>query len=184
MPTPAPRQISLREHQLLGDYLDSTRDNLDRMAREFSRAYGSLSKPHRRAERAVKAINELKAALDSKVKQLFPQRGIRVYHPRSQTRRGKTIFYYSGWNSPHILWRVSRGGWLNQPMFRATPNEGWWYLEGIGLPGIPLEFIPNDPEGGWDNPGQVSRARYQMIPDVVWLKDGVVSDVRPPSFIT
>ena len=99
--------------------------------------------------------------------------------------RGKTIYYLSAWQTPHILWRNLGGEWTNSALLPAGggrfPGENLYALKGIGTPGRPLEFVPNDGGSQWDNPGGVANTNYTALPDAVFLQDGQVYDFRPPA---
>ena len=103
--------------------------------------------------------------------------------PPPAPHAGKTIYYNTGWTNPHILWRVSgTTSWTNTPLAPVFP--GVFLLEGVGTPGRPLEFVPNENSLQWDNPGGVPEANYSALPDAVWLRDGQVYDYQPPPSFT
>lgn len=103
--------------------------------------------------------------------------------PPPAPHAGKTIYYVTGWTNPQILWRVlGTTNWTNTPLAPVFP--GVFLLEGIGTPGRPLEFVPNDGGSQWDNPGGVSGANYSALPDAVWLVDGQIYDCQPPATFT
>jgi predicted alpha/beta superfamily hydrolase len=92
---------------------------------------------------------------------------------------GKTIYYVTGWTTPHILWnRPGTSEWINAPMRPVRP--GLFVLDAIGTPGRPLEFVPNDGAGRYDNPGNVSGVNYFARSEAVWLRDGQIYDYEPP----
>jgi predicted alpha/beta superfamily hydrolase len=100
--------------------------------------------------------------------------------PPPAPHAGKTIYYATGWTSPHILWnRPGTSEWINTPLAPAAP--GLFVLDEVGVPGRPLTFVPNDGSGTYDNPGGVSGVNYTASPDAVWLRDGQIHDHAPPS---
>ena len=100
--------------------------------------------------------------------------------PPPAPHTGKTIYYVTGWTSPHILWnQPGTTNWINT---RLTPvSPGVFLLDGAGTPGRPLEFVPNNGSGSYDNPGSVSGVNYLTSADAVWLRDGQIHDYVPPS---
>jgi len=103
--------------------------------------------------------------------------------PPPAPHNGKAIYYVTGWSNPHILWRVlGTTNWINTPLTPAAP--GLFVLDGVGTPGRPLEFVPNNAGLLWDNPGGVSGANYLALPDAVWLRDGQIYDDQPPASFT
>ena len=100
--------------------------------------------------------------------------------PPPAPHRGKTIYYATGWTNPHILWKQpGTTNWINTPLASVSP--GLFVLDGVGVPGLPLEFTPNDGASQWDNPGGVANANYLALPDAVWLREGQIHDYAPPS---
>jgi predicted alpha/beta superfamily hydrolase len=103
--------------------------------------------------------------------------------PPPAPHNGKTIYYVTGWTNPHILWRVlGTTNWTNTPLASVSP--GVFVLDGVGTPGRPLEFVPNNAGLLWDNHGGVSGANYLALPDAVWLRDGQIYDDQPPASFT
>ena len=103
--------------------------------------------------------------------------------PPPAPHAGKTIYYVTGWTNPHIQWRASgTTNWTNTPLAPVSP--GVFLLDGVGTPGRPLEFAPNNGSGSYDNPGGVSGANYLALPDAVWLRDGQIYDHQPPASFT
>jgi predicted alpha/beta superfamily hydrolase len=103
--------------------------------------------------------------------------------PPPAPHTGKTIYYVTGWTNPHILWnQPGTTNWINT---RLTPvSVGVFLLDGVGPPGRPLEFVPNNGSGSYDNPGNVAGSNYLARADAVWLRDGQLYDDEPPATVS
>jgi len=96
---------------------------------------------------------------------------------------GKTIYYETTWNDPRILWnQPGTTNWTNTPLVPVRP--GVVKVGGLGLPGRPLVFVPNNAGLQWDNPGNVSGVNYSAAADVVWLRGGQIFDYEPPATVS
>jgi predicted alpha/beta superfamily hydrolase len=102
---------------------------------------------------------------------------------------GKTIFYHSGWTNVNILWRQPGSGadWVNTPMTRIgsgrSTNESLYRVT-VGQAAWPLEFVPNNGSGGWDNAFGVGGSNYFTPSDFIFLQDGHVFNYWPPASIS
>ena len=98
---------------------------------------------------------------------------------------GKTILYHSPWSQAFILYRAGTN-WLSAEMTRLgagrTNGEYLFRLAGIGEAGEPLEFVPNDGAGQWDNPA--GGGNYLTSLDVVFVQDKNVFNYQPPATVS
>ena len=103
--------------------------------------------------------------------------------PPPAPHRGKTIYYVTGWTKPHILWnRPGTSEWINTPLTPVRP--GLFVLDGIGTPGRPHTFVPNDGGTLYDNPGGAEGINYLARADAIWLRDGQLYDDEPPASVS
>ena len=103
--------------------------------------------------------------------------------PPPAPHRGKTIYYDTGWTNPHILWNPpGTTNWINTAL--RPVRTGLFVLENAGAPGRPLEFVPNNGAGSYDNPGGVPNANYFARADAVWLREGQLYDYEPPATVS
>ena len=103
--------------------------------------------------------------------------------PPPAPHAGKTIYYETAWNDPRILWnQPGTTNWTNTPLVPVRP--GVVKVGGLGLPGRPLVFVPNNAGLQWDNPGNVSGVNYSAAADVVWLRGGQIFDYEPPATVS
>lgn len=104
---------------------------------------------------------------------------------------GKTVYYHSGWTNAEIVYRVGTN-WFGASMERIgpgrAPGESRYRIAGIGIPGVPLEFVINGYLNGtqyWDNapfPNPYSGAfNYYTPMDACFLQDGQLFDYEPPA---
>jgi predicted alpha/beta superfamily hydrolase len=98
---------------------------------------------------------------------------------------GKTILYHSPWTNALIL-HQSGSNWINAPMTRIGPGrsagEHLHRIDGIGEAGEPIQFVPNNNAGQYDNapyPGFGLNDYYTSL-DVFFLQDKHVLNYRPP----
>jgi len=102
---------------------------------------------------------------------------------------GKTIYYHSGWTNVNILWRqtVNENDWVNTAMTRIgtgrVTNE-YLYRATVGVAGRPIEFVPNNGSGGWDNAFGQPNSNYQTPLDFLFLQDGNVFNYWPPATVS
>lgn len=102
---------------------------------------------------------------------------------------GKTIYYHSGWTNVNLLWRQtgSEADWVNTPMTRVgtgrTTNEHLYRVT-VGQAAWPIEFVPNNGAGGWDNAFGVGGSNYLTPLDFIFLQDGHVFNYRPPATVS
>lgn len=99
--------------------------------------------------------------------------------------RGKTIYYLSGWNPPHILYN-NNGNFMAVPMTRVrdgrTAGESLFKISGLGEEGEQLEFVFTDNNGSFDNPP--GGGNYLTDLDVFWVQDGNVFAYQPPATVS
>lgn len=102
---------------------------------------------------------------------------------------GKTIYYHSGWTNVNILWRqtTSESDWVNTAMTRIGPGRAtneYLYRATVGVAGRPIEFVPNNGSGGWDNAFGQPNSNYRTPLDFLFLQDGNVFNYRPPASVS
>jgi predicted alpha/beta superfamily hydrolase len=102
---------------------------------------------------------------------------------------GKTILYHSSWTNAHIMFQ-SGTNWINAPMTRVgagrTAGEHLHRIDGIGEPGEPIQFVPNNGAGQWDNapyPGYGLNDFYTAL-DVIFVQDKHVFNYHPPAALS
>ncbi|MCS7062906.1 MAG: alpha/beta hydrolase-fold protein, partial [Methylacidiphilales bacterium] len=108
--------------------------------------------------------------------------------------KGKTVFYLTGWNQAHILYRKPDGTFTSQPMIEdgpgRTPSEKRFRISGIGQAGDTFEFVFHNGQGQWDNapvphPGWTAGGyNYMTSLDVLWVQDGQVFNYEPPASLS
>ncbi len=102
---------------------------------------------------------------------------------------GKTIYYHSGWTNANVLWRqsTSESDWVNTPMTRIgagrATNE-YLYRVTVGKAAWPIEFVPNNGAGAWDNAFGISGSNYLTPLDFIFLQDGHVFNYWPPATVS
>ncbi|MBE2179225.1 MAG: hypothetical protein IAE97_02020 [Chthoniobacterales bacterium] len=102
---------------------------------------------------------------------------------------GKMIYYHSGWTNANVLWRqsTSESDWVNTPMTRIgtgrTTNE-YLYRVAVGKAAWPIEFVPNNGAGAWDNAFGIGGSNYLTPLDFIFLQDGHVFNYWPPATVS
>jgi predicted alpha/beta superfamily hydrolase len=114
---------------------------------------------------------------------LLEDRTIMPSAPPPAPHAGKTIYYETGWATPQILWnQPGTTDWINTPLTPVRP--GVVKAGGIGVPGRPLWFVPNNAGAQWDNPGGVPNGNYTGVADALWLRAGQIFDYEPSSTVS
>jgi predicted alpha/beta superfamily hydrolase len=97
---------------------------------------------------------------------------------------GKSVFYYSGWTNPSIVFSNWSTGWTSKVMTAfangRTAGEKIWRADGINLAGqTDLLFVFSDNNGHYDNPDGVSGQNYSTPLDAFVVQDGQVFNYWP-----
>ena len=102
---------------------------------------------------------------------------------------GKSVFYYSGWTNPSIVFSNWTTGWTSKVMTAfangRTAGEKIWRADGINVPGqTNMLFVFSDNNGHFDNPDGVAGRNYETPLDAFVVQDGQVFNYWPPAFVS
>lgn len=108
---------------------------------------------------------------------------------------GKSVFYYSGWTNPSIVFSNWTTGWTSKVMTAFAPGrtagEKIWRADGINAAGQPnLLFVFSDNHNNFDNPDGVNGVNYSTPLDAFVVQDGQIFNywpaaaISPPSVVT
>ena len=101
---------------------------------------------------------------------------------------GKSVFYYSGWTNPSIIYSNWTTGWTSKVMTAAGPGrvagENLWRADNINSLGqTNLLLVFSDNNGHFDNPDSVNGRNYETSLDALLVQDGQVYNYWPASKI-
>ena len=96
---------------------------------------------------------------------------------------GKTVFYFTGWASPSILFSNTTTAAFELRALQPVSN-GVWRVDGLNRAGEKnLTFVFTDNNGNFDNPSGPG-TNYETPLDACVVKDGQIYNYWPPSFVS
>ncbi len=101
---------------------------------------------------------------------------------------GKSIFYFSGWANPSIIYANSSGTFTSKVMTAFAPGrtagEKIWHADGLNFPGqTNFTFTFSDNSGHFDNPDGVAGRNYDTPLDAFVVQDGQIFNYWPAATI-
>jgi len=102
---------------------------------------------------------------------------------------GKSVFYYSGWANPSIIYLNATGGFTAKIMSAytagRTAGETVWRADGLNVAGqANLAFTFSDNHNHFDNPDGVAGRNYETPLDAFVVQDGQVFNYWPTATIS
>lgn len=102
---------------------------------------------------------------------------------------GKTVFYFSGWTNPSVIYATPSGTFTSKVMTAFAPgrtaSEKIWRADNINTPGqTNLIFTFSDNNGHFDNPDGVNGRNYETPLDAFAVQDGQVYNYWPPASVS